>query len=145
MNRIQSGLLAFYRAVIATGLLRTSWGRSFFETTYWLYKAHYEAGPTKLLRHWVKPNTVVIDVGANIGFFTLQFASWTRDGGKVLAIEPEPVNYARLHRAVTKAGLAAIVETVEAAAAEVTGEGFLPINPVHPGDHKLALKELALR
>lgn len=30
------------------------------------------------------------------------------------------------------------VETVEAAAAEVTGEGFLQISPVHPGDHKLA-------
>lgn len=27
-------------------------------------------------------------------------------------------------------------ETVEAAAAEVTGEGFLQISPVHPGDHK---------
>lgn len=139
MKIAQAGLLAFYRMVTGTGVLGTPWGRTFFEATYWLYKAHYEAGPIKLLRNWVRPNSVVIDVGANIGFFTLQFASWMRNGGKVLAIEPEAVNYARLQRAVTKAGLTAAVEALQVAAADSTGEGFLEVNLMHPGDHKLAV------
>jgi FkbM family methyltransferase len=85
----------------------------------------------------VRPKTVVIDVGANVGFFTLRFASWVTGGGKVIALEPEAVNCARLRRAVSRAGSGAVVETVQAAAADVTGEGLLQINPGHPGDHKL--------
>jgi hypothetical protein len=89
MRTVQAGLLACYRVVTATGVLNTAWGRTLFETTYWLYKRHYETGSIMSLQKWVKPGTVVIDVGANIGYFTLPFASWVRDGGKVLAIEPE--------------------------------------------------------
>lgn len=81
---------------------------------------------------------MVIDVGANVGFFTLQFASWMEAGGKVLAVEPEAVNYSRLQRAVIEAGLTTVVEAVQVAAADTTGEGFLEINRMHPGDHKLS-------
>jgi FkbM family methyltransferase len=137
MRAVQNSLLAFYRVVTATGALNTAWGRTLFETTYWLYKRHYETGSIRSLQKWVKPGTVVIDVGANIGYFTLPFASWVRDGGKVLAIEPEAVNYARLQRKIARAGLAGVVESVRAAAADAGGDGRLKLNPVHPGDHRL--------
>jgi FkbM family methyltransferase len=88
----------------------------------------------------VKPGSFVIDVGANIGYFTLHFASWVRNGGKVLAIEPEAVNYARLERAVTRAGFASAVEIVRVAAADAVGDGLLEINTAHPGDHKLGTR-----
>ena len=137
---LQVVFLAIYRTVAATGVLNTSFGRALFERAYLFYKAHYEAGPVNLLRQWVRPNTVVIDVGANVGFFTLQFASWVTDGGKVIAIEPEAKNFARLESAVGRAGFAAVVETVNAAAGDTTGKALLEINPLHPGDHKLGLK-----
>jgi FkbM family methyltransferase len=137
MRTVQAGLLALYRVVTTTGVLNTAWGHILFETMYWLYKRHCEAGSIVPLQKWVKPGTVVIDVGANIGYFTLHFASWVRDGGKVLAIEPEAINYARLQRAVTRAGYAPVVEAVRVAAADTDGDGLLEINPVHPGDHKL--------
>ena len=118
MKTVQAGLLAFYRAVTVTGLLNTTWGRALFETTYWLYKRHCETGSIVSLQEWVRPGTMVIDIGANIGYFTLPFASWVRDGGKVLAIEPEAINYARLQRSVTRAGFAPVVEAVRMAAAK---------------------------
>jgi FkbM family methyltransferase len=143
-KRLQDGLLGLYRAVKATGLLDTSPGRRIFEASYHLYKARLEAGSIQLLRQWVRPKSVVIDVGANVGFFTLHFASWVTEGGRVIALEPEAVNYARLQHAITKAGLSAVVETVQAAVAETSGEGRLEVNPGHPGDHKLATEGVAV-
>jgi len=137
MKTVQTSLLGLYKAVAATGVLNMAWGRTLFETTYWLYKRHFEAGSIASLQKWVRPGSVAVDVGANIGYFTLQFASWVRNGGKVLAIEPEAVNYARLQRAVTRAGFTSVVETVQVAAADTVGHGLLEINPAHPGDHKL--------
>jgi FkbM family methyltransferase len=137
MKTVQSGLLALYHSVSAAGFLKTAWGRSIFEMAYWFYKRYYEAGTIAPLQQFVKPGSCVVDVGANIGYFTLHFASWVRGGGKVLAIEPEAINYARLQRAVSRAGLTSVVETFRVAAAETVGDGLLEINPMHPGDHKL--------
>ncbi len=138
MNRLlQSGLIGFYRLVRGTGALETPAGSRIFEASYQYYNDRFEAGPIRMLRSWVRPGTFVIDVGANIGFFTRQFATWVAEGGKVIAVEPEAVNYAALQKAVARAGLTDLVETIQAAVAEKTGEGFLEINPGHPGDHKL--------
>src|SRR5262245_58093634 len=134
---LQSGLFGIYRAVSATGVFNTAWGRKLFEVAYLGYKTHIEAGPVDVLQRYVKPGTVVIDVGANIGFFTLKFGRWIGTGGKVIAIEPEHINYVRLQHAVADAGLTATVETVNAAAAEMVSEGWLEVNPLHPGDYKL--------
>src|SRR6516165_2912890 len=128
MNKVlQGGLLSIYRAVKATGVLNTSWGRRVFEKAYFVYKNRLEAGPVELLHRWVRPNTAVIDVGANVGFFTLQFASWLKEGGRIIALEPEAVNYESLRRAVARAGLTHVVETIQAAAADVTDKGFLQL------------------
>src|SRR5215467_3139815 len=122
---VQASLFTLYRVVTSTGMLNTGWGRTLFERTYWVYKRHYEAGSIAALQKWVRPGSFVVDVGANIGYFTLYFASWVQNGGKVLAIEPEAVNYARLERAVTRAGFASVVETVQVAAADTVGDGLL--------------------
>ena len=134
MNRsLQSVLIGLYRVTKATGVLDTSLGRRVFERSYGFYKDRLEAGPIGMLRQYVRPKTYVIDVGANIGFFTRRFAAWVTDGGKVIAVEAEAVNYARLRQAIAEAGLMDVVETIEAAVAETTGEGLLEINPGNPG------------
>jgi FkbM family methyltransferase len=141
VNRLlQGGLIGLYRLVKKTGALDTPAGRRIFEASYQVYKDRLEAGPIRMLRPWVRAGTFVIDVGANIGFFTRQFATWVAEGGKVIAVEPEALNYARLQYAIAQAGLTGVVETIQAAVAEVSGEGLLEINPGHPGDHKLGTK-----
>jgi len=104
MNKLlEGGLIGLYPVVKATGGLDTPLGRRVFEAFHRICKDRLEAGPVRMLRQCVRPKTFVIDVGANIGFFTRQFATWVTDGGKVIALEPEPTYYARLRQAVAEA------------------------------------------
>ena len=48
----------------------------------------FESETTNLLRDLVEPGMTVIDVGANIGYFTLQFAKAVGVSGQVWAFEP---------------------------------------------------------
>ena len=142
MNRsLQNSFLILFKLVSQTGIFSTSWGRDLFELVYYAYKLLFEAGPINQLHRYVKPGTVVIDVGANVGFFTLKFGRWVTEGGEVFAVEPESTNYARLNRVLTKAGLNDVVETIQMAASEASGRYYLKINPNHPGDHKLSLDQ----
>ena len=136
-NRLQSVGLALYRRLAAAGLLDRPWVRAAYERTYLVYKALIEAGSVTLLRQWVRPNTSVIDVGANVGFFTVRFARWTSGEGKVFALEPEILNYQRLRRTLARSKVDTRVEAIQMAAAEVTGEVLLQINPYNPADHRL--------
>ena len=137
---IQSCLLKIYALVVRTGLLSNSWSRSLFLTTYDWYKLFVEAGNIQSLRSYVKPGEVVIDIGANVGFFTKRFAQWVSDGGFVIAVEPETSNFCQLQWNLEKSGTAAVVRTVQGVAAEQSGTLKLAVNPIHPGDHKIAPK-----
>ncbi len=141
-SMLQTGLIGLYRLVKATGGLDTAPGRRIFEASYLFYKDRFEAGPIRMLRPYVRPKTIVIDIGANIGYFTRRFAAWVSQGGRVVAVEPESLTFARLQHAVATAGLRDVVETIQAAVAERAGEGFLEINPGHPGDHRLGTSGL---
>jgi FkbM family methyltransferase len=61
----------------------------------------YEPAETRLVKHEVRKGDVVVDVGANIGYFTLLFAGLVGKQGKVFAFEPEDSNCALLTRNVT--------------------------------------------
>src|ERR1044072_2917763 len=95
---LQSCCLGLYRVSKGSGLLSTGWGSSLFEWAYHAYKRYLEARETRVLGGFVEPGSVVIDVGANIGFFTRFFAERVSEGGKVIAIEPEESNYQRLNQ-----------------------------------------------
>ena len=48
---------------------------------------------TEIVKNEIKPNDVVLDVGAHIGYFTLLFAKLVGPEGKVFSFEPEPKNF----------------------------------------------------
>lgn len=142
---IQSALLKIYRRVGDMGILSNGPGRWLFEATYLTYKS-LEAGPVDRLASYVTPGSWVIDVGANIGFFTRRFARWVgKSGGRVLAIEPEDHNLERLKYWLGRNHLGDRVEVLPVAAAERDGTLFLAINPHHPGDHHLAKSGVPVR
>jgi FkbM family methyltransferase len=54
-------------------------------------QAVYEPHVTAVLKRELKPDSVFLDVGANMGWFTLLAASLLREG-RVIAVEPNPGN-----------------------------------------------------
>jgi FkbM family methyltransferase len=51
-------------------------------------KGEFEPWATDLLRSNLNPGSVVLDIGANIGYFSILCASLVRPGGRVIAVEP---------------------------------------------------------
>jgi FkbM family methyltransferase len=112
-----------------------------FLASYSIYKQYFEAGPIDGLKEFVPPGALVIDVGANVGFFAVRFARWVGGSGKVIAIEPEQENFGRLLSALGRAGVLDRVQVIKAVAAAEPGTRFLEINPLHPADHKLSVDD----
>jgi len=65
----------------------------------------WEPWVTKVFQTLVKPGMTVVDVGANVGYFTLLAAWGTGPSGKVYAFEPEPKNFRLLSRNVDVNGM----------------------------------------
>ncbi|MCP4423327.1 MAG: FkbM family methyltransferase [Chloroflexi bacterium] len=65
----------------------------------------YEPYVTQELRRLLKPGMTFLDVGANIGYFTLLAATLVGKTGKVLAFEPQPSNCKLLEESMAANGL----------------------------------------
>jgi FkbM family methyltransferase len=132
---LQRLLLDIYGFAKRAGILDVPAMRRAFEACYGIYKTRLEARNIVGARRFVRAGDLIIDVGANIGVLTGLFACWVGQNGRVIAIEPEPVNVATLRRRMKRPDLAPIVEIVPAAAGDRNGRAQLRITPHHPGDH----------
>lgn len=72
----------------------------------------------------VAPGATVLDIGANIGAYTVLFALWTGRAGRVVAFEPAPASLAGLARQVKLNGVADRVEIVAAAMSDREGRAL---------------------
>jgi FkbM family methyltransferase len=81
---------------------------------------NYERDVTALFRSILRPGMSVIDIGANIGYFTMLAASLVGPQGRVLAIEPNPRNV-RLLEASRRANRFDHVTVAQTAAGRETG------------------------
>ena len=85
----------------------------------------YEPEVVDVFRDILRPGMHVIDIGANIGFFTMLSASIVGPAGSVLAVEPNPRN-ARMAEASRRLNGYETVTVLQAAAGR--GPGLLAIN-----------------
>src|ERR1035437_453528 len=60
---------------------------------YPIFKRKQDAMELKLIRSIVKPGFNILDIGANIGFYTKLFSQLTGPTGSVHAFEPETTNF----------------------------------------------------
>ncbi len=88
----------------------------------------YEPEVEAVFRETLRPGMAVIDIGANIGFFTMLAASLVGPQGAVLAVEPNPDN-ARLIEASRRLNGFGHVTTAALAAGRTTG--LLVLNTSH--------------
>ncbi len=96
----------------------------------------YEPYETQLILRQVKTGDVIVDVGANIGYYTVLLADKVGKNGKVYAFEPDKTNFEILKKNIKENNLKNIV-AVNAAAGSKNGKSFLYKSRENFGDHKL--------
>jgi FkbM family methyltransferase len=102
---------------------------------YAINKVHEES-TTALFCKIVKEGDVVVDLGANIGYFTLLAAKLVGKKGKVYAFEPEPRNYQYLIRNIQLNGYDNVV-ALQRAVADKPSTVKLFICPYDTGHHTI--------
>ncbi len=96
----------------------------------------YEPFESELLIKNIKDGDIVIDVGANIGYYTLLFAKKVGENGKVYAFEPDPVSFAILEKNI-KDNKLRNVEVFNIALSDKRENLPLFISAENLGDHRL--------
>lgn len=95
----------------------------------------YEPLETELAKKEIKKGDVVLDIGANIGYYTLIFAKLVGEDGEVFAFEPNPTNFALLTKNVEMNGYKNVT-LVQKAVSNKTGKLKLYLSE-DMGDHRI--------
>ena len=82
---------------------------------------------TELFKKMVQDGMVVVDIGANIGYYTLIAAKLVGNKGIVYAFEPEPSNYELLCQNIAINGYTNVVP-IEKAVSKTSGKTKLYVN-----------------
>ncbi len=91
---------------------------------------------TQLFRELLQPGMVAVDVGANIGYFSLLASTLVGPTGVVLAFEPDPVNYSLLKKNV-RLNRAANIRLNQTALSDTEEQLSLFIDSHNKGDHRI--------
>jgi len=96
----------------------------------------YEPFETELVKKEVRKSYTVLDLGANIGYYTLIFARLVGNGGNVFAFEPDESNAALLEKNVETNGYRN-VRIVKKAVSDKTEKIRLYLSEDNFGDHRI--------
>lgn len=96
----------------------------------------YEPVETALLKKELKPGDTFLDIGANIGYYTLIAARIVGPKGKVFAFEPDPTNFGLLKKNVEDNGYTNVT-LVNKAVSDRSQRLKLFLNETNRGDHRV--------
>jgi FkbM family methyltransferase len=96
----------------------------------------WEPVESALVAQLLRPGDVFVDLGANIGYYTVLAALACGPRGTVHAFEPEPGNFRLLRENVALNGLANVT-AVEAAVSSASGSVDLFLSHDNQGDHRI--------
>ena len=102
-----------------------------------MLRDRFELGTTRLFEETLKPGDSVLDIGANVGYFTVLGAKLVGPQGKVFAFEPEPSNYDVLLKNLELNGHMNVI-TLPKAVSNQKGTAELIISDLDSGFHSLA-------
>ena len=95
----------------------------------------YEPIETEIVKTHVKKNNIVVDIGANIGYYTLLMAL---NQAKVFSYEPEPKNFKLLQKNVNLNNFSSNVKLYNKAVSNYNGFSKLFLAKGAPGMHTLS-------
>ncbi|MDP2946932.1 MAG: FkbM family methyltransferase [Nanoarchaeota archaeon] len=110
--------------------------RDFKVSSYLLEDRVYESLETDLVKSQINKGDIVIDIGANIGYYTLIFAGLVGENGKVFAFEPDPDNFALLNKNVKENKFENVV-LINKAVSDKNGKTMLYLSENNKGDHRI--------
>jgi FkbM family methyltransferase len=93
----------------------------------------YERGIAILLKRVLKSEMIFVDVGANVGYYSVLAA---KAGANVLAFEPDVLNFNQIRRNIQSSGYRNVQVFCKAVGKEV-GEAVLHVNPLNRGGNTL--------
>jgi FkbM family methyltransferase len=96
----------------------------------------WEPCETELFCRLIRPGNTVLDIGANIGYYTSIASRLIGEAGKVFAFEPEPRNFGVLDWNARNSEFDNIV-AINQAVADYVGECSLHISPENLGHHSV--------
>ncbi len=88
----------------------------------------YERAVTSVIAYALRPGDVFVDIGANIGFFSVVAARRVGATGRVYAFEPHPGAREELRMLAERNGVATIVEIVPLALSDREGDATLHVH-----------------
>ena len=141
---VQNTLLAMVRVFRASGAMATPAGRRMFVAAYLAYKKLWEPDLSHL-RSFVRPGAWIVDIGANVGYFSSKFCEWVSAGGRVLAFEPELRNFDSLSALAAEPARRGVIECMRCLVAETDGELPLALNADNPADHRIGSSGIPTR
>jgi FkbM family methyltransferase len=109
------------------GLIVGAPGNEWRMSAYHAFRGPMEPGVSKLFRTLIGPGSVVVDVGANVGVYTLLAAKVLQGSGKIYSFEPTPRTYRILRENVQVNGFLelGIVDLHQMAVTDRTGAARL--------------------
>jgi FkbM family methyltransferase len=135
---IQKAAFTSYFLASKLRVFKFSFVEKLFVSLYFLYKSRIENFDTKLLDKFITSNSSVVDVGANVGWFTVQIAENSKQKNiKIFSVEPGEQNLRRLKATISKFGLQDVVEVIPQALSDKSGSGVLNIDPKNPANHQV--------
>lgn len=103
-------------------------------------KGIFEEFETKTFKKLINPNTILIDIGANIGYYTL-IASQIIENGKIYSFEPELNNYKLLVKNIKLNKLNSVFPFQKAISNKI-GMIKIFLDSINLGNHSLAKKNV---
>lgn len=96
----------------------------------------WEAYETQLFTACLQEGAKVLDVGANIGYYSVLASLFLGDTGQVLAYEPNPENFTVLEKNIA-INNCVNVQAFQLALSNIDEEGFLYLSADNFGDHQI--------
>ncbi|MDD3783490.1 MAG: FkbM family methyltransferase [Candidatus Portnoybacteria bacterium] len=96
----------------------------------------YEPTETNIVRGQINKGDIVVDMGANIGYYTLIFAGLVGKSGKVFAFEPDRDNFALLSKNVKENKFDNVI-LINKAISDKNGQTKLYLSKDNKGDHRI--------
>ncbi len=106
------------------------------------FSGQYDAPYLELARRYITPGSLVLDVGASLGLWTVQLARTARSvGAEIWAVEPAPANVRWLERNVTLNSLNQLVQIYPIALGSAPGSLKIKLNDPDGGNAEVAFEE----